>query len=95
MWVFDLFFWVKEWWFLIALCGGGIISFKRGIESINANLKDVIYQLKAFNDRILSSERDREKIHQELEAHDARIDEHNNLLAVHDERIKMLFNERK
>lgn len=95
MWVYDLFFWIKEWWFLIVLVGGGIISFKKGIDSINSNIKDVIQQLKSFNEKIMLSEKDREKIHAELAMHDARLDEHDKKMVAHDERLRTLLNERK
>lgn len=95
MWVIELFKWIKEWWFLIAVIGGGVISFNNGIQSINSNIRDVINQLKTFNEKISMSERDREKIHQELVAHDLRLDEHKEVLVAHGEQIKSIFKERK
>lgn len=94
MWVYELLAFIKEWWFLISAIIVAIISFKKGIESINSNLKDVIYQLKEFNEKIMLSERDREKIHAELAIHDTRLDVQEKQTAIHEERIKTLFKER-
>lgn len=95
MWVFEFFRFLKEWWFIIVIVGGGIFSFLKGIDSINSNLKDILYQLKTFNEKIILSERDREKIHLELEKHDDILSSHKSLLDKHDERLKTLLNDRK
>lgn len=94
MWIVDFFRFIKEWWFLIVLVGGGVVSFYKGINSINSNLVDILYQLKTFNEKIMLSEKDREKIHQELLDHDKRMDGHDRALDRHDEQLKTLFKER-
>lgn len=72
----------------------GIVSFKKGIDSINSNLRDVVHEISKFNDKIKLSEKDREKIHVELETHRDRLDKHDLAFARYNEKITMLFKEK-
>lgn len=71
----------------------GIASFKKGIDSINSNLKDVVHEISKFNEKIKLSEKDRERIHVELETHRERLDNHELKFASYNEKIAILFKE--
>ena len=71
----------------------GIVSFKKGIDSINSNLRDVVHEISKFNEKIKLSEKDRERIHVELETHRERLDNHELKFASYNEKITMLFKE--
>lgn len=94
MWVIDFFYFLKEWWFIISMVFAGIFSFKKGIDSINSNLKDVVREVAKFNEKIKLSEKDRERIHIELETHRERLDKHDLTLTSYNERIATLFKEK-
>lgn len=93
MWVIDFFYFLKEWWFIISMVIVGITSFKKGIDSINSNLRDVVNALSKFNEKIKSSEKDREQIHAELNTHRERLDNHELKFASYHEKIAILFKE--
>jgi hypothetical protein len=93
MWVIDFFYFLKEWWFIISMVIVGIASFKKGIDSINSNLKDVVHEISKFNEKIKLSEKDRERIHVELETHRERLDNHELKFASYNEKIAILFKE--
>lgn len=76
MWVIDFFYFLKEWWFIISMIIVSVVSFKKGIDSINSNLRDVVHEIAKFNEKIKLSEKDRERIHVELETHRDRLDKH-------------------
>ena len=94
MWVIDFFYFLKEWWFLISMVIVSVASFKRGIDSINSNLRDVVHEISKFNEKIKLSEKDREKIHVELETHRDRLDKHDLAFASYNEKITTLFKEK-
>ena len=94
MLVIDFFYFLKEWWFIISMVFVGIASFKRGIDSINNNLRDVVHEISKFNEKIKLSEKDRERIHIELETHRERLDKHDLTLTSYNERIATLFKEK-
>lgn len=94
MWVIDFFYFLKEWWFIISMIIVSIVSFKNGIDSINSNLREVVHEIAKFNEKIILSEKDRERIHVELETHRDRLDEHDLTFAIYNEKIKTLFKER-
>lgn len=71
----------------------GIASFKKGIDSINSNLKDVVHEISKFNEKMKLSEKDRERIHVELETHRERLDNHELKFASYNEKIAILFKE--
>ena len=71
----------------------GIVSFKKGIDSINSNLRDVVHEISKFNEKIKLSEKDRERIHVELETHRERLDNHELKFASYNEKIAILFKE--
>lgn len=71
----------------------GIASFKKGIDSINSNLRDVVHEISKFNEKIKLSEKDRERIHVELETHRERLDNHELKFASYNEKIATLFKE--
>lgn len=93
MWVIDFFYFLKEWWFIISMVIVGITSFKKGIDSINSNLKDVVHEISKFNEKIKLSEKDRERIHLELNTHRERLDNHELKFASYHEKIAILFKE--
>ena len=95
MWVIEFFYFLKEWWFLISMVIVSVVSFKRGIDSININLRDVVHEIAKFNEKIKLSEKDREKIHVELETHRERLDNHDLKFAIYNEKITTLFKENK
>ena len=95
MWVIEFFYFLKEWWFLISMVIVSVASFKRGIDSININLRDVVHEIAKFNEKIKLSEKDREKIHVELETHRERLDNHDLKFAIYNEKITTLFKENK
>ena len=94
MWVIEFFYFLKEWWFLISMVIVSVASFKRGIDSININLRDVVHEIAKFNEKIKLSEKDREKIHVELETHRERLDNHDLKFAIYNEKITTLFKEK-
>ena len=94
MWVIDFFYFLKEWWFIISMVIVSIVSFRKGIDSINSNLRDVVHEISKFNEKIKLSEKDREKIHVELETHRERLDKHDLTLTSYNERIATLFKEK-
>lgn len=94
MWVIDFFYFLKEWWFIISMVFLGIASFKKGIDSINSNLRDVVNAVEKFNDKMKLSEKDRENIHVELETHRDRLDKHDLAFASYNEKITILFEEK-
>lgn len=94
MWVIDFFYFLKEWWFLISMVIVSVASFKRGIDSINRNLQDVIHEIAKFNEKIILSEKDRERIHIELETHRDRLDEHELKFVSYNEKLTTLFKEK-
>ena len=71
----------------------GITSFKKGIDSINSNLRDVVNALSKYNEKIKLSEKDREQIHAELNTHRERLDNHELKFASYHEKIAILFKE--
>ena len=93
MWVIDFFYFLKEWWFIISMIIVSVVSFKKGIDSINSNLRDVVHEIAKFNEKIKLSEKDRERIHVELETHRDRLDKHDLTLTSYNERIATLFKE--
>ena len=94
MWVIDFFYFLKEWWFLISMVIVSVVSFKKGIDSINSNLRDVVHEIAKFNEKIKLSEKDRETIHVELETHRERLDNHDLKFAIYNEKITTLFREK-
>ena len=94
MWVIDFFYFLKEWWFSISMVIVSVVSFKRGIDSINSNLRDVVHEISKFNEKIKLSEKDREIIHVELETHRERLDNHDLKFAIYNEKITTLFKEK-
>ena len=93
MWVIDFFYFLKEWWFIISMVIVSIVSFRKGIDSINSNLRDVVHEIAKFNEKIKLSEKDRERIHVELETHRDRLDKHDLTFASYNEKITTLFKE--
>lgn len=94
MWVIDFFYFLKEWWFIISMVIVSIVSFRKGIDSINSNLRDVVHEIEKFNEKIKSSEKDRERIHVELETHRDRLDEHELKFVSYNEKLTTLFKEK-
>jgi hypothetical protein len=94
LWAIEFFRFIKDWWFLIALVGGSFFSMYKGIQSINSNLKDIIYQLKTFSEKLMLSEKDRAEIHIELKEHDKRLDGQKEKIIEHEQQLRTLFKER-
>lgn len=91
MWIVDFFTFVKEWWFLLALIGGGVVSFVKGIHNINKTLTDISHQLKGFGEKLNSFEQDRKLMYDEIKKHDERLGDCELELARHEEKLKTLF----
>lgn len=75
-WVADMFYFIKDWWFLIVAIAGTVYGGYKGIKTINNTLVDIKNELKMSNQRFEASETDRRNIWEKLYKHDERIDNH-------------------
>ncbi|MGF3066652.1 hypothetical protein [Facklamia sp. P12934] len=94
MWVKEMAYFIKEWWFLISVLTGMFVGAYKGVNLINDTLKDIKYELKIWNSRMDQSEKDRLNIHAKLKEHEVRIGKNEDDIIKHDERIKIISNRR-
>lgn len=83
-WVIDMFYFIREWWFLIISFMGVLYSGYKGIKTLNTSLIEIKNELKLSNQRYESSEIDRLKIWEQLFKNDTRLDHHEITLARHE-----------
>lgn len=89
-WVVDMFYFIKEWWFLLTFFGGLAYGGYKGIKTLNDTLIDIKNELKMSNERFKESVRDRERIWQRLYQHDEEIDRLDIQTNRHDVQIEVL-----
>nr|DAT16015.1 MAG TPA: protein of unknown function (DUF948) [Caudoviricetes sp.] len=91
MWIVEMAYFLKEWWFLISSLIVLVYSGWKGVNRINSTLQAIQRQLELSNSRLGAVEQDRKRIWEKLGEHSHRIDKAENEMIKHSERIKSLF----
>ncbi|MCR8969262.1 hypothetical protein [Facklamia sp. 7083-14-GEN3] len=95
MWIKEMLFFVKEWWFLISVLIGMFVGAYKGVNLINNTLKDIKHELELWNTRMKQAEEDRRNIRATLKEHETRIGKNEDNIIVNKERINILYNRGK
>lgn len=85
-----MFYFIKEWWFLIGATGGIVYGAYKGIKTINQTLIEIKNELKMSNERFILSEKDRKELWKKAYKHDDRLNQHEIMLNRHDIYISKL-----